>query len=126
MLVAPFLVLTSFTSIISCKLALIPLVLAVLSTLPWPSPGRIKLEKRGYAMTMAVHYWLTGEITPKLKQEIKIYFVGWPYYKMSWSPTSIDTWLDATEQAIKSGTLIDNLIYSDVLQFLVNRGLLKT
>lgn len=125
-LIAPFLISAIVTAFFSWKAALVSLGLVALAAIPWPSPGRTKLEKRGYAMTLAVYYWLTREIPPKLKQDIKSYFVGWPYYKMSWSPTDIDAWLATTEQAIKSGTLIDDLTYGDVLQFLVNRGLLKT
>ncbi len=125
-LIVPFLISLIVSAFISWKAALISLVLVVLAAIPWPSLGRTKLEKRGYAMTMAVHYWLTREIPSELKQNIKNYFVGWPYYKMSWSLSNIDSWLDSTEKAIKSGTLIEDLTYGDVLQFLVNRGLLKT
>jgi hypothetical protein len=125
-LVVPFLILTLVAAFISWKFALVSLGLTALSAIPWPSAGRTKLEKRGYAMTMAVHYWFTKDIPSELKQDIKGYFVGWPYYKMSWSPSDIDTWLATTEQAIKSGTLIDDLVYGDVLQFMVSRGLLKT
>ena len=121
-----FLVSAIVTALISWKVALVLLGLAALSIVPWPSPGRTKLEKRGYAMTLAVHYWLNGSIPTELKQDIKGYFVGWPYYRMSWDPADIDVWLTSTEQAIKSGTLIDDLVYGDVLQFLVTRGLLKT
>jgi len=125
-LVVPFLILTLITSFISCKSSLILLGLTILSALPWPSFWRTKLEKRGYAMTIAVRYWLTNEIPTEFKQNIKSYFVGWSYYKMSWNSADIDTWLATTEQSVRSGTLIDNPIYGDVLQFLVNRGLLKT
>ena len=125
-LVVPFLVSALVSAFISWKAALVSLCLGILAAIPWPSPGRTKLEKRGYAMTLAVHYWLRGEIPLELKQDIKNYFVGWPYYRMSWSPTDIDTWLAATELAIKSGTLIEDMVYGDVLQFLVTRGLLRT
>jgi hypothetical protein len=126
LLVVPFLLLTITTVFISWKASFFILGLTILAAIPWPSSGRTKLEKRGYAMTMAANYWLTKEITPKLKQEIKGYFVKWSYYKMSWNAADIDSWLTTTEQAIKSGTLINDLVYGNVLQFIVNRGLLKT
>ena len=108
------------------KLAILLLVLALVSLLPWPSPGRTKWEKRGYAMTMAVSYWIRGEVTSELKQSIKSYFVGWPYYKMSWSPSDIDVWLTQIEWDLKTGTLLEDQVYFDVRQFLGSRGLLKT
>lgn len=83
-------------------------------------------EKRGYAMTMAVSYWILGEVPTKLKQSIKSYFVGWPYYKMSWSPSDIDAWIAKIEWDLKTGTLLEDPVYFDVRQFLASRGLLKT
>lgn len=126
LLILPLLILSIAFAFVSLRASISILGLVVLAALPWPSSGRTKLEKRGYAMTLAVYYWLTKEIPPELKLEIKGYFVGWSYYKMSWNSADIDSWLVTTEQAIKSGTLIDDLVYGNVLQFMVNRGLLKT
>jgi hypothetical protein len=124
-LILPFLTLTLIASRFSYEVALGFLGLTALAAIPWPSVWRTKLEKRGYAMTMAVHYWLTGDISAKLKESIKGYFVGWSYYKMSWNPSDIDSWLATTEQAIKSGTIRLDPTYEDVFQFIVNHRLLK-
>jgi len=55
-------------------------LLFLLCALPLPSPGRAWAEIRGYRMTMAVYYWLSGQ-----KVDIKWMveqFVGSSYYFM--------------------------------------------
>ena len=55
-------------------------LLFLLCALPIPSPGRAWAEIRGYRMTMAVYYWLSGQ-----KVDIKWMveqFVGPSYYFM--------------------------------------------
>jgi len=56
---------------------------SLLALAPWPSPWRVRWERRGYQMSMAVSYWMRGQIvhTPSWFVE---QFVGWAYYRMSW------------------------------------------
>ena len=55
-------------------------LMALLFLLPLPSPGRAWLEFRGYRMTAAIHWWLTGQRvnTVWLREQ----FVGSGYYWM--------------------------------------------
>jgi hypothetical protein len=93
---------------------------------PWPSPGRVRLEQRGYAMSMAVVFWLTGEIPFARKDSIRKQFLSMAYYKMSWDAKGIDAWLAHAEVSIRNGTLAANdPTYGDVLKFLQGRGKAK-
>lgn len=93
--------------------------------LPWPSPWRVRWEKRGYAMTMAVNYWLFGSISEKMKQEIRNSFLGWSYYKMSRNQEDISSWVADTVADIKSGAICSDLAYHDVRRFLLSEGLVR-
>ena len=53
---------------------------ALLFLLPLPSPGRTWLELRGYRMTAAVHWWLTGQRVNTVWIEQQ--FTGSAYYWM--------------------------------------------
>ena len=99
--------------------------LATLSVLPWPSPWRTYWEKRGYAMTLAATYWTTGSLPSDLGPFILTNFLGWFYYKMSWSQSDMDRWLKDTSLSALNGTLAKDPIYGDVLSFLRSRGLSK-
>jgi hypothetical protein len=125
LLLLPFLVSALVVVFFSWKISLVLLAFGLISVCPWPSLGRTRLEKRGYAMTMAISVWMMGDIPPELKKFVKGYFVGWPYYKMSWDPSGIDAWIEKTEQDIKSGALIKDPTYEGVYQFLTSRGLVK-
>lgn len=93
---------------------------------PWPAPGRVHLEQRGYAMSMAVVFWLTGDIPLARKDSIRKQFLSMAYYKMSWDSKGIDVWLEQTERSIRNGTLAANdAVYGDVLKFLQSRGKAK-
>jgi len=103
--------------------SLIAFGLGLLCLAPWPSPGRVRLEQRGYAMSLATLYWLTGDISFARKDSIRKQFLTMAYFKMSWSPKAIDKWLTDTEVAIRNGTLAANdPVYGDVLKFLQSRG----
>jgi len=67
-------------------------LICLLFLAPWPSPGRVWAELRGYTMTMGYFRWYNGmdlrqepdwikERLPFLVQ----HFTGWGYYRMSWS-----------------------------------------
>jgi hypothetical protein len=88
----------------------------------WPAPWRVKWEKRGYAMSLAVAYWMTEEISSANKAFIRNQFLDWGYYRMSWNRKDIDSWLDLTERSIRDGTLEQDPAYGDVHQFLKSRG----
>lgn len=68
------------------------LLLVALSPLaPWPSPGRTRIELRGYTMSVAVFYWLYNR--PPLQENLEHYrgiFTGPAYYFMSWRPKYIE------------------------------------
>jgi len=94
---------------------------------PWPAPGRVHWEQRGYAMTMAVTFWLTGDIPFARKDSIRKQFLTMAYFKMAWSTKAIDKWLSDTETSIRNGTLAANdPVYGDVLKFLQSRGKART
>ena len=55
-------------------------LLFLLCLLPIPSPGRAWAEFRGYRMTIAIYYWLSGQ-TVDLKWIVE-HFMGSSYYYM--------------------------------------------
>jgi len=90
---------------------------------PWPAPGRVHWEKRGYAMSMAATFWLTGSIPSATRDSIRKQFLGKAYYFMAWGPALLDDWLDQTERSIRNGTLAGgDEAYGAVLRFLRSRG----
>lgn len=110
--------LVAFFSWVSLPLFLIGLVFIA----SWPAPWRVKWEKRGYAMSMAVTYWRTGQLYSASKDFIRQHFLDWDYYRMSWNGKDIDAWLDLTERDIRNGTLEKDPIYGDVHRFMKDRG----
>ena len=67
------------------------LTIGVLCLLPLPAPYRVHWEKRGYAMSMFVINHITqGDY--EIKNFLKETFLGWSYFKMSWSENDIDKW----------------------------------
>ena len=76
-------------------------------------------------MSMAVFYWVNGEVHDGLKKPIRDNFLGMSYFKMSWSPKDIDQWITKTVSDIESGALGKDPIYGAVYQFLLDQGLVK-
>lgn len=106
--------------------SLIAIVLGLACIAPWPSPWRTYWEQRGYAMSMAMYYWMTGSLSEAQRYTLPPKFLGWSYYRMSWSEKDIAKWLDSTQKAIAEGTLGEQgQVYDDVLQFLRDRGLAR-
>ena len=99
------------------------LVLGLLSLLPLPSPWRVYWEKRGYAMSIAAAFWVTGGIPESMLANIKTQFITLNYYKMSWSEGDIDNWIETTCQSVRDGTIELDPIYGDVLRFVVSHGI---
>ena len=101
------------------------LLLAVLSVFPFPSPGRTHWEKRGYSMTIAANYWLTGVIDPELTKECKKNFLNGNYYWMSWSSKDIDSWASEAEADAVSGKVLEHgEAFVAAHEFLKSRNLL--
>lgn len=98
-------------------------VLANVCVLPLPAPWRVNWERRGYAMTLAVNYWLTGTIPPANVLLVKLSFVGWGYYRMSWSEEQTNAWVQRTLAKIYSGQLELEPEYREVHDFMVTEGL---
>lgn len=105
----------------------LPLVLGGLFfLLPWPSPWRVRREKRGYAMTLATVFWLYGDVPEAKKASVKKHFSSSAYYLMSWSSSDITSWVDETMEALRNGTLASkDPVFGHVLSFLRSRGLSK-
>jgi hypothetical protein len=85
--------------------------------LPWPAPGRVWAEKRGYTMTMAFYKWQFGTVLmadPDWIEEhfdwIVNNFTGWGYYKMSWSKKKILNMLSWQILRINNGVPLDRQI----------------
>lgn len=91
---------------------------------PWPSPGRVAAERRGYAMTLAATYWLTGTVVALQKELTVRYFTGPNYYFMAWSRKSLDVWVTDTLERAKNGTLQQEPGYGMMYAFLKTKGLL--
>jgi len=100
-------------------------VMGLLFLGPWPSPWRVYWEKRGYAMNMAVSYWILGTIPAGLISSIKSQFLGWQYYRMSWSEKEIEHWISTTSESIRNGTITKDPVYGAVRWFMCSRGLVK-
>lgn len=84
------------------------LSLALLLTLiPFPSPGRVRDEARGYAMTRLCYQLQFGK---ELDVEaFKDQFVGWSYYRMSWN------WKKARQEILNVS--LDDLPYQKIKAF---------
>lgn len=68
---------------------------------PWPSPGRTKWETRGYAMTMAVHFWSSGKIPESLKLDIQEHFWSSEYYYMHRNKDEVKNAIEVIADAIE-------------------------
>ena len=82
-------------------LFLLPLV----ALAPWPSPGRTKWERRGYAMSAAVEYWMNDRITGRSPKYMSRHFTGWNYYRMCPNEEKVIRFLTEDIDAIKSGEI---------------------
>lgn len=106
--------------------SLIAFTLALACLPPWPAPWRVHWEQRGYAMSIACGFWLTGDIPLARRESIRKQFLGMAYFKMAWNEKAIDDWLDQVERSVRNGTLAaGDEVYGAVLQFLRERGMTK-
>lgn len=84
---------------------------------PWPAPGRVHWERRGYAMNLIIFQALYGFVPQVLRDAVSRSFVGSEYYFMSWSNTSTATWIEG----VISGEKPDDVPYRVVADFLASR-----
>jgi hypothetical protein len=111
------------TGLTTGVVGLLALVGSVVPLAPWPSRGRTRLESRGYAMTVAMQRWLTGEdMNPETLAKLRNYFTGPDYYFMSWSKTKIDDVLVDAAYGARTGSLADTGPYQVVADFLEEHG----
>jgi hypothetical protein len=96
--------------------------LAILA--PWPSPGRVWAEHRGYAMNLAINQWMSGTVVLLQKELTVRYFTGPNYYFMSWRRPPHDAWVADILTRAKNGGLAKEPGYSVVYEFLKAKGLL--
>jgi len=89
---------------------------------PLPSPWRTSWELRGYTMTMAVRYWLTGDFPSR--EALAEHFVGPGYYFMSWGREGIDASLALGVQRIETGSIIGEHPFQIAYEFFRKNGLL--
>lgn len=66
----------------------------LIAAAPWPSRGRTQAELRGYAMDIAISYWLEGELPEWKRDWIRGVFTGWSYYRMCPDGAYIDRQID--------------------------------
>ena len=84
---------------------------------PWPAPGRVYWERRGYAMSLLVYRATFGHVPQILRNSTGRSFYGPSYYYMSWSPSSTSLWVDRT---VETG-VPDGEPYRLVAAFLAER-----
>lgn len=103
----------------------VALGVALLLLAPWPSAGRVRLERRGYAMSLALYCWTLGYVPQILRDSVARMFTGPAYYFMSWSKKSTDSFVNTAVAQASSGELAKEPPYGLVYDFLHKRGLVK-
>jgi hypothetical protein len=56
----------------------------LLALLPWPAPGRVWAEVRGYAMSLVTRSTMGLPVTTEHIENLREKFTGWHYYRMAW------------------------------------------
>lgn len=103
--------------------SIIAFIFALGALFPWPSRWRVRWEQRGYAMSMAVRFWTTGDLPFSTKEAIRKQFLGSAYFWMAGDAVAIDKWLMVTSNAIRTGTIQEDPVYGAVYRFLRSRNL---
>jgi hypothetical protein len=94
----------------------------LLCILPIPSPGRMIIERRGYAMSNACDYWLWGDISSPAQIDWSTkQFTGSGYYFMWPFKKSLQTWFVDDLRRVKENRL--DAVEVLVLNFIEARGL---
>lgn len=82
--------------------------------LPWPSPGRMYLEWRGYTMSLACRYWDTGKISHDDLSYYIDHFTGADYYFMWPFRGHIAAKFQDSLHLITSGEILNDEIFRKV------------
>lgn len=86
----------------------------LLALLPLPAPGRRDIELRGYTMSMATRYWLTGSIRDRDFERIASQFTSSAYYFMwPWHDDIVHR-LKLRAQNIRTGVALQDPTYRKV------------
>jgi hypothetical protein len=100
------------------------LLAAIVLFLPWPSPGRVHWELRGYSVQLALRQWHYGSVPDTYVDGILSNFTGSNYYFMSWAPAATrQRLLDIVARA-KSGELQKETPYDLVYRCASEYGLI--
>jgi len=105
--------------------AFLAFLVGLLLLSPWPSPGRVYWERRGYAMSLGIYRWTFGGVPQILRAAVAKAFTGPSYYFMSWSKDGTLTWVNDTVEAASAGGLVKELPYGIVNDFLRSRNLVR-
>lgn len=71
---------------------------SLLALAPWPAPFRVWVERRGYFASAEAYHKVLGNSFELnvyggwMQRIIDINFIGWKYYRMSWSKKAIEEW----------------------------------
>jgi len=129
--VAAFLVAIGLTLVGSCALAIttsgwasVALLVGLALLAPWPAPGRVHWERRGYAMTLACFQWMFGNVPQLLRESVCRSFTGPFYFFMSWGKASTASWAAQTVTEAATGPTKEGP-YKIVWEFLQSRGLVS-
>jgi len=88
---------------------------ALVFLLPLPAYWRYKWEFRGYAINLAIRYWLNGSIDKETKDWTIRAFVGPNYYFMFPFKKFLQRKIAETEKRIKNGDILfDSPVYVEV------------
>lgn len=69
--------------------------------LPWPSPGRMYLEARAYGLE---YYLFQQSFHGRDLSRWSAIFTSWDYYKMSWSRSLAERWINYYFDKAKNGS----------------------
>lgn len=81
------------------------LLIGLVALAPFPAPGRTRLERRGYAMSIAMHYWQNGTADLYQQGAIAAKFEGPDYYWMWPFKNSTKRWIVAVNKELRSMNL---------------------
>lgn len=70
---------------------IVAIILGLFLLAPLPSKHRLRFEAEGYAMNLAIEYWLRGNNTEDLDMFVVDSLCSWLYYKMTWSRINAST-----------------------------------
>lgn len=101
---------------------LLPLVMALLFL---PSPGRTRLELRGYTMSIGVSYLRLGRIDSAFVDEIQTFFTGPDYLFMCRDKAKIRERLQVAVAGVVDGSVWSQEPYKVVYEFMLERGLVS-